>query len=187
MAELVVRYGASSARGLIKMIMAAVQTAKRNKKQCRELEERVRMVSAVLSRHRRHDQPEPSTTTMAARGLPPGAREAVDGLDGVLREAHELAVAFSQSGGGGGKKTMRRRLVCWARRVAGARRDAERLAGVLSKIDFYLSLYPAIAHADTACRQDRLLWTTTVNVVVSAAVAFAGFVVVSISMVSRKK
>lgn len=187
MAELVVGYGASSARGLIKMIMAAVQTAKRNKKQCRELEERVRMVSAVLSRHRRHDQPEPSTTTMAARGLPPGAREAVDGLDGVLREAHELAVAFSQSGGGGGKKTMRRRLVCWARRVAGARRDAERLAGVLSKIDFYLSLYPAIAHADTACRQDRLLWTTTVNVVVSAAVAFAGFVVVSISMVSRKK
>uniref|UniRef100_A0A0D3HPS2 Phorbol-ester/DAG-type domain-containing protein n=1 Tax=Oryza barthii TaxID=65489 RepID=A0A0D3HPS2_9ORYZ len=91
------------------------------------------------------------------------------------------------SGGGGGKKTVRRRLVCWARRVAGARRDAERLAGVLSKIDFYLSLYPAIAHADTACRQDRLLWTTTVNVVVSAAVAFAGFVVVSISMVSRKK
>uniref|UniRef100_A0A0D3HPS0 Uncharacterized protein n=1 Tax=Oryza barthii TaxID=65489 RepID=A0A0D3HPS0_9ORYZ len=40
MAELVVGYGASSARGLIKMIMAAVQTAKRNKKQCRELEER---------------------------------------------------------------------------------------------------------------------------------------------------
>uniref|UniRef100_A0A0E0F8H0 Uncharacterized protein n=1 Tax=Oryza meridionalis TaxID=40149 RepID=A0A0E0F8H0_9ORYZ len=176
---------ASSARGLIKMIMAAVQTAKRNKKQCRELEERVRMVSAVLSRHRRHElQPSTTETTMASR-LPPGAREAVDGLDGVLREAHELAVAFSQSGGG--KKTMRRRLVCWARRVVGARRDAERLAGVLSKIDFYLSLYPAIAHADTACRQDRLLWTTTVNVVVSAAVAFAGFVVVSISMVSRKK
>uniref|UniRef100_A0A0E0BM11 Uncharacterized protein n=1 Tax=Oryza glumipatula TaxID=40148 RepID=A0A0E0BM11_9ORYZ len=177
---------ASSARGLIKMIMAAVQTAKRNKKQCRELEERVRMVSAVLSRHRRHElQPSTTETTMAAR-LPPGAREAVDGLDGVLREAHELAVAFSQSGGGG-KKTMRRRLVCWARRVVGARRDAERLASVLSRIDFYLSLYPAIAHADTACRVDRLLWTTTVNVVVSAAVAFAGFVVVSISMVSRKK
>nr|BBF89958.1 unknown protein [Oryza rufipogon] len=177
---------ASSARGLIKMIMATVQTAKRNKKQCRELEERVRMVSAVLSRHRRHElQPSTTETTMAAR-LPPGAREAVDGLDGVLREAHELAVAFSQSGGGG-KKTMRRRLVCWARRVVGARRDAERLARVLSRIDFYLSLYPAIAHADTACRVDRLLWTTTVNVVVSAAVAFAGFVVVSISMVSRKK
>lgn len=178
---------ASSARGLIKMIMAAVQTAKRNKKQCRELEERVRMVSAVLSRHRCHElQPSTTETTMAAR-LPPGAREAADGLDGVLREAHELAVAFSQSGGGGGKKTVRRRLVCWARRVVGARRDAERLASVLSRIDFYLSLYPAIAHADTACRVDRLLWTTTVNVVVSAAVAFAGFVVVSISMVSRKK
>uniref|UniRef100_A0A0E0MI17 Uncharacterized protein n=1 Tax=Oryza punctata TaxID=4537 RepID=A0A0E0MI17_ORYPU len=176
MAELVVGY-ASSARGLIKMIMAAVQTAKTNKKQCRELEERVRMVSAVLSRQR-ETQPSPETMTR----LPPGAREAVDGLDGVLREAHELAVTFNQSGG----KKMRRRLLCWVRRVVGAQREAERLAGVLSKIDFYLSLYPAIAHTDMAHRLDRQLWTTTMSFIVSA-VAFAGFVVVSISMVSRKK
>ncbi|KAF0896281.1 hypothetical protein E2562_019752 [Oryza meyeriana var. granulata] len=161
---------ASSARGLIKMIMATVQTAKRNKKQCRELEDRVRMVSGVLNRH----ELQPSPETMAR------AREALAGLHAVLREAHELAVSF-QSGGG---KRMRRLL--WVRRVCNARREAEKLADVLGKIDFYISLYPAIAHEDMAHRLDRLLWTTTMSVIVSA-VAFAGFFVVSISMVSRKK
>ncbi|XP_040384983.1 uncharacterized protein LOC102716360 [Oryza brachyantha] len=163
---------ASSARGIIKTIMDAVQTAKRNKRQCRELEERVRMVSAVLSRHDDHQPP----STTAAR------EAAVAGLDAALREAHELAVTFV--GGGGGKRVMRRLL--WVRRVVNAGREAERLADVLSKIDFYLSLYPAIAHADVARRLDRVLWTTTVGVVVSA-VSFAGFVVISISMVLRKK
>jgi|UniRef100_A0A0E0F8Q5 hypothetical protein len=154
---------ASSARGLINMIVATVQKVKRNKKQCRELEDRVRMVFSVLNRHE-----QPSSEMMRL----PGAREALDGLDGVLREAHELAISF---------QSKRRRL--WVRRMFNAEREAEKLADVLSKIDFYLSLYPSIAHADMAHRLDQLLSTTAMSVIISA-VAFAGFIVVS--MVSRK-
>uniref|UniRef100_A0A0D9XV54 Uncharacterized protein n=1 Tax=Leersia perrieri TaxID=77586 RepID=A0A0D9XV54_9ORYZ len=129
----------------------------------------MRMVFIVLNRHE-------NTSFDKMRQLP-GAKEAMDGLNGVLQEAHDLAVSFQS------KKRCHRRVLPWVRWMLSAETDAERLADVLSKIDFYLSLYPPIAHADTAHRLDQLLWTTATGVIVSV-VAFSGFVLVS--MLSRK-
>ncbi|KAF0896261.1 hypothetical protein E2562_019743 [Oryza meyeriana var. granulata] len=112
--------------GLISMIMIAAATARQNKKECQQLARRVFMIASLLPYL-------PEAEVM--RGL-------LDGLDGALREAHQLVVSCQ------GRST--------AYRLVMAGRQAEKFREVQSRIDSYLLVFPFISHIDITRRLDRI-------------------------------
>jgi hypothetical protein len=116
--------------GLISMIIQAAVTAQQNKKECEQLARRVFTVGELLQ----HLDPE-----VLRR---PEIRRPLAGLDGALREAHELVMACQD-------KSAVYRLVL-------SSRQAEKFRDVQSRIDSYLLLFPVISHLDITRRLDRI-------------------------------
>jgi hypothetical protein len=112
------------------MIIQAAVTAQQNKKECEQLARRVFTVGELLQ----HLDPE-----VLRR---PEIRRPLAGLDGALREAHELVMACQD-------KSAVYRLVL-------SSRQAERFRDVQSRIDSYLLLFPVISHIDITRRLDRI-------------------------------
>lgn len=117
--------------GLIAMIMQAVRTAKRNKKDCRQLVRRVTMIGDLLKQLQ--------CSEMMQR---PEIRKPLDGLDETLRQAYALVLSCQKSN-----------VVC---RIYTAGSQAEQFREIENRIDSYLLLYPVISHIDITRRLERI-------------------------------
>jgi hypothetical protein len=135
--------------GLISMIIQAAVTAQQNKKECGQLARCVFTVGELLQ----HLDPE-----VLRR---PEIRRSLAGLDGTLREAHELVMACQD------------RSTVYQLVLGG--RQAVRFRDVQSRIDSYLLLFPDISHLDMARRLDRIYNILVPNVLAgpSSAPAFS--------------
>ena len=111
------------ALSLIALIVRTAETARRNKKTCRELVEQVKQIGDLLRSLEEHQ---------------PGIMLRPE-TSGPLRELHEtlrLACTVVESCGQGG----------WIHGLCAGGSRASRLRDVQSKIAFYLQLFPIVSH-----------------------------------------
>ncbi|XP_066330716.1 cysteine-rich receptor-like protein kinase 44 isoform X1 [Miscanthus floridulus] len=111
------------ALSLIALIVRTAETARRNKKTCRELVEQVKQIGDLLRSLEEHQ---------------PGIMRRPE-TSGPLRELHEtlrLACTVVESCGQGG----------WIHGLCAGGSRASRLRDVQSKIAFYLQLFPIVSH-----------------------------------------
>ncbi|KAL6654607.1 hypothetical protein ACP70R_008072 [Stipagrostis hirtigluma subsp. patula] len=113
---------------LVALILQGVETAQRNKQECRELGDRVRRLAGVL-----HLRPAASPEAMRRAEV----REALAALEDTLRQAHALVQSCQRRRSG-------------AARFVTAWSDARRLREVRERMDFYLAVYPVVVHVDIA-------------------------------------
>ncbi|KAL6908107.1 hypothetical protein ACP4OV_002277 [Aristida adscensionis] len=129
-------------RQLVILILQGVETAQRNKHECRELGDRVRRLAGVL-----HLRPAASPDAMRRAEV----RDAMAALEDTLRQAHALVQSCQPRRcrrGGAAAAAVRQLVTAWG--------DARRLRDVRERLDFYLALYPVVAHVDVADGVRRL-------------------------------
>ncbi|XP_066338562.1 receptor-like serine/threonine-protein kinase SD1-8 isoform X2 [Miscanthus floridulus] len=118
------------AGGLIWMIIQAVQTAQRNREECRQLANHVMIISDLLQLLQ---QPGMMSSPQISRPL--------DGLKDTLRQAYMLVTSCQRS------STIYRFF------MAGNR--AQQFRDVRNKIDSYLRIFPLMSHIDTRYFMNR--------------------------------
>ncbi|KAJ1276901.1 hypothetical protein BS78_05G251900 [Paspalum vaginatum] len=119
------------AAGLVTMILAVVQTVRRNKGDCQLLALRVAKISELLQKLQ-------SQGTMQDESV----WKPLDGLEDTLREAYVLVTSCQNS------SAMSRFSMCG--------KEANQFREVNRRIDGYIELYPVVMHLDINQRLDRL-------------------------------
>lgn len=117
--------------GLTSMIMQAMSTVRRNKKACKQLEQRVQMIADLLQSMQGSE--------MMQR---PETRRPLDGLEDTLRSAYILVTSCQNS-----------RFIYFFF----GEKLANKFSEVQNSIDFYLQLFPVLSHIDTSRLLVRIL------------------------------
>ncbi|KAG8090446.1 hypothetical protein GUJ93_ZPchr0011g27068 [Zizania palustris] len=122
------------AAGLIKMIVEAAQTAKRNRETCQKLARRVKMIGNLLQKLQ-------STELMQH----PETRTPVEEFEETLRQTYMVIVSCQDSS--------------YLHRFVMAGKQADQLGEVQREIDFYLKLFPLVGFIDTTRYWERFMST----------------------------